>query len=167
MALQRHSRGLGALVCSRILGEDLEGSSSTTNDNNDDQSVDKFLQAFEQALKQLPRLSNFSHEPAHLDDFWGTRWRRLRFNIYGVLAESYTDEDIHIDALQLFLCLRTLALARGDGHGGIRSTHMYTGGTAFWRPRDLVLLLRRWSRDGASSSRLGEDGSTISPAMRV
>ncbi|KAG9628270.1 hypothetical protein KCU64_g17931, partial [Aureobasidium melanogenum] len=137
VALQRHIGRLGIFIRARILGEEFDDPSGTTNDKNDDRLARIFLQTFEQALKGLSRLSGFSHEPAHLDETW--------------------EEETYIDALQLFLCLRTLAFTRDAGRGELRSSHMYTGGTAFWRPRDLMALLNRLRRDGTPSRR-PEDG---------
>lgn len=86
VTLQRHIGGLSALVLSQILGRRSEHPFGTTNDNGDDHSLKLFLQSFEQAIKRLPQLSGFSHQPAHLDESWGTHWRRLRFHRFGVLA---------------------------------------------------------------------------------
>jgi hypothetical protein len=157
VTLQRHVGGLSALVCSQILGREFEHSFGTTNDNEDDRSLQLFLQSFEQAIKRLPQLSGFFHQPAHLDECWGMQWRNIRFNIYGVLAMHDTEEDMHVDSLQQFLCLRTLALAKDAGRGRLRFTHMYTYGTGFWRPRDLMGMLNRFHRDGSLSWRSEEE----------
>jgi hypothetical protein len=155
--LQRHIGRLSTLVRSHVLSEEFEKSSGTTHDNDDDHLVQLFLQSFEQAIKRLPQLSGFSHQPAHLDEFWGTHWRSLRFHIYGILAMYNTEEEMHVDILQQFLCLRTLALAKDAGRGRLRFTRMHTGGTALWRPRDLIVLLNRLRRYGTSSWSPEED----------
>lgn len=154
---QRHIGGLSALVRSQILGEDSEHAFGTTSDNEDDHLVQLFLQSFEQAIKRLPQLSGFFHQPAHLDDCWGTHWRNIRFNIYGVLAMHDTEEDMYVDSLQQFLCLRTLALAKDAGRGRLLSTFMFTCGTAFWCPRDLMGMMDRFNRDGSLSWRPEEE----------
>jgi hypothetical protein len=115
--LQRHIGRLSTLVRSHVLSGEFENSSSTTNEKDDDHSIQLFLQSFEQAMKRLPQLSGFSHQPAHLDESWGTHWRSLRFHIYGILAMHDTEEETHVDILQQFLCLRTLALAKDAGRG--------------------------------------------------
>jgi hypothetical protein len=105
--LQRHIGRLSTLVRSHVLSGEFENSSGTTNDKDDDHSIQLFLQSFEQAMKRLPQLSGFSHQPAHLDESWGTHWRSLRFHIYGILAMHDTEEETHVDILQQFLCLLT------------------------------------------------------------
>jgi hypothetical protein len=157
VTLQQHIGGLSALVRFQVLGGEAEDSSGTTNDNEDDRSPRLFLQSFEQAIKRLPQLSGFYHQPAHLDECWGTRWRNISFNIFGVLAMHDTEEEMHVDSLQQFLCLRTLTLAKDAGRGKLRFAHMYTCGTAFWRPRDLMMLLNRFHRDGSLSWRQEEE----------
>jgi hypothetical protein len=157
VTLQQHIGGLSALVRSQILDGEAEDSSGTTNNNEDDHLVQLFLRSFEQAIKRLPHLPGFFHQPAHLDECWGTHWRNIRFNIYGVLAMHDTKEDMHVDSLQQFLCLRTLALAKNAGRGRLLSTYMYTCGTAFWRPRDLMGMLNRFNRDGNLSWRPDEE----------
>jgi hypothetical protein len=59
VTLQRHIGGLSALVRSQISDGESEDSSGTTNDNEDDRSLQLFLQPFEQAIKRLPQLSGF------------------------------------------------------------------------------------------------------------
>ncbi|KAG9683347.1 hypothetical protein KCV03_g10158, partial [Aureobasidium melanogenum] len=131
VTLQQHIGGLSALVGCQVLGGEAEDSSGTTNDNEDDRSPRQFLQSFEQAIKRLPQLSGFYHQPAYLDECWGKRWRIIRFNISGVLAIHDTEEEMHVDSLQQSLCLRTLTLAKDAGRGKLRFVHMYTCGTAF------------------------------------
>jgi len=63
---------------------------------------------------------------------------------------------MHIDALQLFLSLRALALARM--RVVVSSTpHTYIRGNGFWRPRDLMMLLERWDHDGERSWELTDE----------
>ncbi|KAH0195489.1 hypothetical protein KCU99_g10043, partial [Aureobasidium melanogenum] len=157
VTLQRHIGGLSALVLSQILGEESEHSFGTTNDDEDDHSLQLFLQSFEQAIKRLSQLSGFFHQPAHLDDCWGTRWRNIRFNMYGVLAMHDTEEDMYVDSLQQFLCFRTLALTKDAGRGRLLSTYLFTCGTAFWRPRDLMRMLNRFHRNESLSWRQEEE----------
>jgi hypothetical protein len=68
-----------------------------------------------------------------------------------------TGEEMHVDTLQQFLCLWTLAIAKDAGRGRLRSTRMRTGGTAFWRPRDLMVFLNRLRCDGTPSWSPEED----------
>jgi hypothetical protein len=68
-----------------------------------------------------------------------------------------TEEEMHVDILQQSLCLRALALAKDAGRGRLRLARMHTGGTAFWRPRDLMVLLNRLRRDGTPTWRPEEE----------
>ncbi|KAJ6267741.1 F-box domain protein [Bipolaris maydis] len=95
---------------------------------------------FSKALKTLPNLRAFEHEPRFLDtDTWALRWRDLYFHPDYIAGFTNNDEDGDIDALQLSIVLERLAYFRGKGQR-LQKMSMYIGGPAFATPARLKLL---------------------------
>ncbi|KAF2022504.1 hypothetical protein EK21DRAFT_83216 [Setomelanomma holmii] len=103
-------------------------------------AADAPIDLFVKALKSLPNLKTFRHEPGFLfDPDWACRWRHLYFHPYSLMGNTHSAEDEDIEALQMSVALQSLALTR-TGQGGMQSMSMYVGGPSFWGPKRLQHL---------------------------
>lgn len=101
----------------RATNEELEGSLSNRLD---------------EALPRLTQLRRFKHYPAYMmDRWWGTRWRRLRFQTTRLVLYSTDKEAERVENIQLSLAVRALGLA-GEVNGSLRVLDIYVAEAAFF-----------------------------------
>ncbi len=74
------------------------------------------------------------------EDRWGRTWGRIEFHLEGLVAEGSYGSDPDIDALQLYIAIRTILKAPSS----LQSLQLYTRGHAFWSAPHLRRLLD-WS----------------------
>jgi hypothetical protein len=98
------------------------------------------LREFDAAVERLRSVTDFHHCPTYDHDRWGERWRQVQFHRDALILESAYEDDVDIDALQLFIALQGVML---HAHS-IRSVVLQTRGHAFWSATRLRRLLD-WS----------------------
>ena len=77
----------------------------------------------------LHKLAAFLYVPAYEDDKrWSRTWRWVEFHPGGLSGNGCYAPDVDIDALQLFIALRTTLLAQCPLH----SVELHTRAHAFW-----------------------------------
>lgn len=105
-------------------------------------------------ISSLLKLHSLAHTPSFEYDHWGRTWRNVEFHPTALIGYSSCGNDPNIEALQLYLAVRSVA-ARSET---LRSVALYTMGNAMWSVPYLVYLFD-WGRrarltDGESPSDL-------------
>lgn len=104
------------------------------------QSAGSPTETFSKALESLPNVKVLRHEPGFLfDPDWGCRWRNIYLHPWALLGYTSDSEDEDMEALQLSVALRTLAIVRRR-QIRMESIKMYVGGPSFWGPNRLQRL---------------------------
>jgi hypothetical protein len=98
------------------------------------------LREFEAAVERLRNITDFHHCPTYDHDRWGERWRQIQFHRDALILESAYEDEVDIDALQLFVALQGIML---HAHS-TRNVVLQTRGHAFWSATHLRRLLD-WS----------------------
>ncbi|KAK5702452.1 hypothetical protein LTR17_022307 [Elasticomyces elasticus] len=96
------------------------------------------LRNFITSVSKLSAVESITYVPAFEDEArWGRSWRNLHFNPRASVSEVESGVDPDMDALQLFIVIRTLLLAPNLLH----SVEVYSRGHAFWSAPHLRRLL--------------------------
>lgn len=114
------------------------------------------LREFDAAVKRLGNITDFNHCPTYDHDRWGERWRHIQFHRDALILELAYEDDVDIDALQLFVALQGIML---HAHS-IPNVVLQTRGHAFWSATHLRRLLD-WS-DNSTTRWMTEDHIAVS-----
>jgi hypothetical protein len=95
---------------------------------------------FQKALETLENVKELRHQPGFVSDpNWGCRWRNLYLHPWALATYTSHARDEDMEALQLSVALRTLAIVRRR-QIRIQSMKLYIGGPSIWGPKRLQRL---------------------------
>jgi hypothetical protein len=104
------------------------------------QSAGDPVAIFQKALETLENVKELRHEPGFLSNpNWGCRWRNLYLHPWALATYTSHAADEDMEALQLSVALRSLAIVRRR-QIRVLSMQLYVGGPSFWGPKRLQQL---------------------------
>jgi hypothetical protein len=109
------------------------------------------IRGFNAAAERLRNIRSLRHCLSYHYDKWGKRWRLIQFHPEALASLSGYEDDVHTDALHLFVALRGIMLHADS----IRNVTLHTRGHAFWSATHLRRLLD-WS-DSSTTRWVTED----------
>ncbi|KAK3616537.1 hypothetical protein LTR56_025893 [Elasticomyces elasticus] len=130
-----------ALSVARTHGSVFENDDSPAH--SDPARGDRTVETLLTALDGLTAVTTFTHTPAYeWDAAWSQTWRRVQFHTQGLSGLGNDEYDADCDALQLFVALCVVSNASNS----LRSSSLFTRGSAFWGVPSLHRLIHRAKR---------------------